>query len=437
MADRWIEETFHPHWRVGLKAEKILFEEKSAHQDVVIFDNATWGRVLMLDGVVQLSTADDFAYHEMMAHVPLMAHPNPERVLIIGGGDGGVLREVVKHACVKEVVLVEIDRTVIDTALEYFPTISDGAFDDARTQVVIADGLEYVAQHKKAFDAIIVDSSEPIGPSAVLHSKAFFADCRAALTKGGVLVSQNGLAFLFPDHLAGTTRVFQSLFKRVAPYLCHQPCYFGGPFAINLASDTKAIVGVDGKELRKRAKKRGVSPLKYWTPDAHLGAFALPAYMADVVKAAKQDAKAGDDSGYVMGADLANTARAGAGLATAKVTSGASATRKTASQKATARKTPAQKATATKATAKTAAAKTAPAKKAPAKKAPDKTAPARKKPAPAASSAATSAAKTPSAKTASTKAASTKTASTKTASAKSAAAKKTASKTPVKSTFSN
>lgn len=298
MANRWIEETFHPNWRVGLKAEKVLFEDKSEHQDVVIFENATWGTVLMLDGVVQLSTSDEYAYHEMMAHVPLMALAKPRRVLIVGGGDGGVLREVLKHSCVKQAVMVEIDKAVIDMSLKYFPEIGGGAFDDPRAEVVIADGLDYVAGKKKEFDAIIVDSSEPIGPSAVLHTRAFFADCKRALTKGGVLVTQNGLPFLFPEHLAGTTRVFQSLFKRVAPYLCAQPCYFGGPFVLNLATNDKAVAQADVKDLAKRAKKRGVSGLKYWTPAAHVGAFALPAYMVETVSTAKADAKAGNDAGY-------------------------------------------------------------------------------------------------------------------------------------------
>ncbi|MEO1207624.1 MAG: polyamine aminopropyltransferase [Pseudomonadota bacterium] len=300
MAERWIEETFHPHWRVALKASKILHEEKTAHQDLVIFENETWGTVLMLDGVVQLSIADDGPYHEMMAHVPLMALRKPKRVLIIGGGDGGVLREVLKHSCVEQATLVEIDRSVIDLSLKYFPSVSDGAFDDTRAEVVITDGLAFVAEQKNAFDAIIVDSSEPIGPSAVLHTKAFFAECKTALTEGGVLVSQNGLPFLFPDHLAGTTRVFQSLFKRVAPYLCQQPCYFGGPFALNLATDDKAILKTTEQDLTKRAIKRSVSGLSYWTPGVHLGAFALPANMAETVTKAKADAKAGDDSGYTM-----------------------------------------------------------------------------------------------------------------------------------------
>ncbi|MCL4767505.1 MAG: polyamine aminopropyltransferase, partial [Hyphomicrobiaceae bacterium] len=234
---RWIEETFHPHWRVRLEADKVLHEVQTEHQHVVIFENATWGTVLILDGIFQLTTSDEFIYHEMMAHVPLMALDRPRRVLVVGGGDGGVLREVLKHPSVEKATLCEIDRSIIELSLKHYPQIAGGAFDDPRADIVIADGLRYVAGTAERFDAIIVDSSEPVGPSAVLHTPAFFADCKRALKPGGILVTQNGLPFFFPEQLAGTTGIFAGLFERCAPYLCTQPCYFGGPFALNWASD--------------------------------------------------------------------------------------------------------------------------------------------------------------------------------------------------------
>ena len=292
MTERWIEETFHPHWRVALKADEVLHEAKTEHQNLVIFKNATWGTVLMLDGVCQLTTSDEFVYHEMMAHVPLFALSKPKRVLVVGGGDGGVLREVLKHPSVEKAVLCEIDRTVIDTGLKCFPEIAAGAFDDPRTKVVIADGVTYIAETAEHFDAIIVDSSEPIGPSAVLHTRAFFAGCKGALEDGGILVTQNGLPFLFPDHLKATTAALRSLFKRVAPFMCTQPCYFGGPFALNMATDEKDHLKLDEKDLAKRQRKRGITGLKYWTPEVHVAAFALPAYAEKVVEQAIADGEA-------------------------------------------------------------------------------------------------------------------------------------------------
>jgi spermidine synthase len=279
---RWVEETFHPHWRVRLEADEVLHEVKTEHQHLVIFKNRTWGTVLMLDGICQLTTLDEFIYHEMMAHVPLMALDEPRQVLVVGGGDGGVLREVLKHPSIEKAMLCEIDRTVIDTALKYYPEIPGGTFDDARTVVVIADGRKFVAETDERFDAIIVDSSEPIGPSAVLHAPEFFADCKRALTDGGILITQNGLPFLFPDHLADTTRAFASLFQFVAPYMCTQPCYFGGPFALNWASDEDDHLDIGEKRLRKRQMKRRIET-RYWTPAVHNAAFALPAYAQSVV----------------------------------------------------------------------------------------------------------------------------------------------------------
>jgi spermidine synthase len=286
---RWIEETFHPHWRVRLKADKVLHEVKTEHQHLVIFDNETWGRVLMLDGVCQLTTSDEFVYHEMMAHVPLMALSKPRRVLVIGGGDGGVLREVLKHPTVEKATLCEIDRSVVDLSLQFYPEIAGGSLEDPRADLVIADGLKYVAGTRERFDAIIVDSSEPIGPSAVLHTPEFFADCKRALKEGGVLVTQNGLPFLFPDHLAGTTRAFARLFKAVAPYLCTQPCYFGGPFALNWASDDGDLLDISTKKLQRRQEKRGIET-RYWTPSVHGAAFALPRYVEQVVLGAIAEA---------------------------------------------------------------------------------------------------------------------------------------------------
>ncbi len=297
---RWIEETFHPHWRVRLAADLVLHEVKTAHQHLVIFTNATWGTVLMLDGVCQLTTRDEFIYHEMMAHVPLMSLERPRRVLVVGGGDGGVLREVLKHPSVEKATLCEIDRTVIDLSLRYYPEIAAGCFEDKRAEVVIADGLDYVAETDERFDAIIVDSSEPIGPSAVLHTRSFFTDCKRALKVGGVLVTQNGLPFLFPEHLAQTSAIFASLFKATSPYLCTQPCYFGGPFALNWASDDGGLLEVPDSTLARRMAKRGIAP-RYYTPAVHRAAFALPGYVAAALESTDEPAKAKSGPGKVRG----------------------------------------------------------------------------------------------------------------------------------------
>ena len=280
--ERWIAETFYGDWQPSMRVEKVLHEVKTEHQHLVIFENKTWGTVLILDGIFQLTTRDEFIYHEMMAHVPLMAMERPKSVLIIGGGDGGILCEVLKHPSIRQATLVEIDQEVIDTSVKYFPKVGAKAFKDPRANVVITDGLDFVVTCEERFDAVIVDSSEPVGPSAVLHTKRFFADCQKLLTPGGVFITQNGVPFQHPGHLAKTTQALAGLHKYVSPYVCTQPCYFGGEFALNWASDDAGHLSVDAAALARRAKSRKIET-RYWTPGVHKGAFALPQFMQDVV----------------------------------------------------------------------------------------------------------------------------------------------------------
>ena len=279
---RWIEETLHADWRVRLKAGRVLHETRTAHQYLVIFENAAFGRVLMLDGVVQLTTSDEFVYHEMMAHVPLLSLERPRDVLIVGGGDGGVLREVLRHPGVRKVVLCEIDRGVIDLCLEHLPGISAGAFEDPRVDVVIADGARFVRETRSGFDAIICDTTEPIGPAASVFRRDFFEGCRDCLRPGGVLVTQNGLPFVHPEHLRNSVRNFRELFRDVACFTCSQPTYFGGPFALLWASDDPKSRKTSVAALRRRQRQAGIVA-RYYTPAVHQAAFALPRYIEKIV----------------------------------------------------------------------------------------------------------------------------------------------------------
>ncbi len=278
---RWVDETLHPHFRCSMIADRVLYENRTEHQHLIIFDNATFGRVMMLDGVVQLTTKDEFIYHEMMSHVPLfsLGAERARRVLIVGGGDGGVMREVLKHKSVERVVLCEIDGTVIDISKEHLPEIAQGAFDDPRAEVVIADGVRYVAETAERFDAIIVDSTEPVGPAAVLFTREFFEGCARCLNKPGVLITQNGLPFLHPDHLAGTMALFGEIFPDKATYLVDQPTYFGGPFALAWAANDMGLRATPLVTLEERFKAAGIET-RYYTPEVHKAAFALPAYIA-------------------------------------------------------------------------------------------------------------------------------------------------------------
>ena len=151
--ERWVEETLHRGFRVRLKADAVLFDSETEHQRLIIFENADFGRVMMLDSIVQLTTKDEFVYHEMMSHVPLFAHGKAKKALIVGGGDGGVLREVLKHPEIEQATLCEIDRGVIDLCRQHFPEVSAGAYDDPRARIVIADGTKFVAETDERFGA--------------------------------------------------------------------------------------------------------------------------------------------------------------------------------------------------------------------------------------------------------------------------------------------
>jgi spermidine synthase len=280
----FIEETLHEDFRVGLRAAKVLAEIKTEHQHLIIFENPTFGTMMMLDGVVQLATADEFVYHEMMAHVPLFAHGAAKDVLIIGGGDGGVLREVLKHPEVESATLCEIDQSVIELALEHFPKISDGAFDHPKAKVVIADGTKFVAETEQRFDVIIVDSTDPIGPGAVLFTREFYTNCKRCLKPGGLLVTQNGLPFVQAGELRQSVGYFRELFADAWAYLMTNATYFGGMIALGWASDDASLRKVPLSELESRFAKARIAT-RYYRPDVHQAAFALPTFVRELVVA--------------------------------------------------------------------------------------------------------------------------------------------------------
>jgi len=280
----WVEETLHSGFRCRLKADRVLFDSETEHQHLIIFETLEFGRVMMLDGVVQLSTRDEFVYHEMMSHVPLFAHGRVSKALIVGGGDGGVLREALRHPELESVTLCEIDRSVIDLCRQHFPEVSAGAFDDPRTRIVIADGTKLVAETEERFDVIMIDSTDPIGPGAVLFTREFYTDCRRALADGGVLVTQNGLPFLQGPELRQSVGFFRDLFDDAFAYLATTPSYFGGPMSYGWATDDTDLRHLRHDAIERRYAEAGAFPTRYWRPDVHVAAFALPTYVRELVE---------------------------------------------------------------------------------------------------------------------------------------------------------
>lgn len=269
-------ETLHSGWGQSFTISKEIFHEKTEHQDLLIFDNSTFGRVLALDGIVQLTEADEPTYHEMLAHVPLFTHDNPTSVLIVGGGDGGMLREVLKHSSVKRAVLVEIDSSVMELSKKYFPKVSNGAFNDPRVEIVIEDASQFVKKAQESFDVIICDSSDPIGPSAVLFTAEFYGDCKALLREGGIFTNMSGVPFLQKHEQILTFENCSPHFKHVKFYVAPVPTYVGGFMALGWATDTDYQVSEE--VLQERANASGI-PFFYYTPAIHKAAFALPSFM--------------------------------------------------------------------------------------------------------------------------------------------------------------
>ncbi|HEX9568048.1 MAG TPA: polyamine aminopropyltransferase [Rhodospirillales bacterium] len=272
-----------PYW-TGFQVERMLFDDRTRHQHLTIFDNPVFGRVVALDGFVQTTERDGFIYNEMLAHPAILAHGNVRRVLIIGGGGGGMLREVVKHRSIESIVQVEIDAAVVEMCRKYLPAVCGDAFDDPRATLVIADGLDFVERTDERFDVIIVDSPDPIGPAAVLFNRRFYTACRRRLAAGGVLVTQSGFPFTDGERLGEALALFRSLFADSAYYLAAVPSYPTGSIAFGWASDDSAVRRRPLAVLERRFRAAAIATHHY-TPEVHLAAFALPPWFSEAIAA--------------------------------------------------------------------------------------------------------------------------------------------------------
>lgn len=268
----FLEKSSDHHSQV-LSVDRLLHHGRTAFQDVLIFENRLFGKVLVLDGVVQLTDWDNHIYHEMIAHVPLMAHGSAKRVLIIGGGDGGTLKEVLKHP-VEEVVLIEIDREVIELSQRYFPSVSAGAFSDPRSTIVVSDGTEYVAQAGSLFDVVIIDSTDPVGPGEQLFSEAFYGRCRSRLRPGGVVAVQSGVGFHQPEPLANVRDRLAGIFGAARPFLAPVPTYAAGALALVAAGSSGEALCPPEKVLRERFHPLA-GKTRFYRPEVHRAAFTM------------------------------------------------------------------------------------------------------------------------------------------------------------------
>ncbi|MDR2539173.1 MAG: polyamine aminopropyltransferase [Chlamydiales bacterium] len=281
MSKQWFHETLYPTYCQSFKMEAILWKGKSSYQDILIFENKEFGKVMALDSVVQFTTKDECIYHEMITHIPLFAHGNVKDVLIIGGGDGGVAREVLKHPNIRSVTLVEIDSFVIDLTKKYVPEIPQGVFEHPKLQLIVDDGVNFVKNSQKNYDVIITDSNDPIGPSQVLFTETFYRYCKKLLKEKGILVVQNGDFFMQSQEYQTTFSHLQLLFRNVSFYLANVPTYIGSYMTLGFASDTE-YRNLTLDVLHQRFVQTPIQT-SYYHPSIHQACFILPKAMQETL----------------------------------------------------------------------------------------------------------------------------------------------------------
>lgn len=283
IVDGWFaekSETMWPGQAMALKVNRVLHTERSLYQDVLVFESSNYGNVLVLDGAIQATERDEFSYQEMITHLAMNSHPNPKKVLVIGGGDGGVLREVVKHECVEEAVLCDIDEAVIRVAKQYLPEMSK-SYDHPKVKTFIGDGFKFLDDYKNTFDVIITDSSDPEGPAASLFQKSYFELLKGALTEKGVITTQAENIWLHMKIITALKADCKQVFP-VAEYAYTTiPTYPSGQIGFMVCSkDPQANVKLPLRSFDAETEKK---ELKYYNKEIHSASFILPTWARDAL----------------------------------------------------------------------------------------------------------------------------------------------------------
>jgi len=267
----------------GVYFDAVLVERRrTPFQLLEIYDSPELGRFFRLDGCNMTSERDEFFYHENLVHAAALAHPAPKRALVIGGGDGGSSEELLKHATIERVHMAELDPEVIEVAKAHFAKVHRGAFDDPRLEVTVGDGLAYLASTQARYDLVLMDLTDPAGPSEALYSSATFALAKRALAQGGALTLHMGSPFSHPARLRATMKKLREVFAVVAPYFACVPLY-GSTWGFACASDTLDPRQVAPEEIDRRIAARGIGDLQYYNGEVHRAGFALPNYVRPLV----------------------------------------------------------------------------------------------------------------------------------------------------------
>lgn len=274
--DMWLKEGQIENSAMTYKVKETLVRRKTEYQDLAILDTYDFGRMLVLDGIVQTSIKDEYVYHEMITHIPLNTHPNPKKVLVVGGGDGGAIREILKHPSVEKAVLCEIDGAVIEECKNYLPEISY-ALDDSRCEIFIGDGINYVHEHKNEFDVIIVDSTDPFGAAEGLFGGSFYKEIYECLTEDGIFVAQTETPFYLPEVVQKVFNDAKAIFPITKLFMAAIPTYPSGYWSFTIGSKKYDPENIDlTNELN--------FDTKYYTKKLHIAAFVLPKFIEDLVK---------------------------------------------------------------------------------------------------------------------------------------------------------
>lgn len=274
--DLWFKEEQISDATMTYKIRETLHREKTKFQDIAILDTYEFGKMLVLDGIVQTTIKDEYVYHEMISHIPLFTHPNPKQVLVVGGGDGGVIREVLKHPSVERAVLCEIDKRVIELASEYLPEISCG-LKNKKAEVFIGDGIKYVMENKNKFDLVIVDSPDPIGAAEGLFSKNFYEAVHECLKEDGIFVAQTETPLYLPKLVKKVYKDIKNAFPITRMYMAAIPTYPGVYWSFTIGSKKYDPLDVNINKIPDL-------DTKYYYRDLHKACFVLPKDVKDLIE---------------------------------------------------------------------------------------------------------------------------------------------------------
>ncbi|WP_124728794.1 polyamine aminopropyltransferase [Staphylospora marina] len=276
----WFTEKQTENHGITTKVKRTLHHEVTEFQKLDVIETAQFGNMLVLDGMVMTTDKDEFVYHEMITHIAMNTHPHPEQVLVVGGGDGGVIREVLRYPTVKRAVLAEIDGKVIEASKKYFPAIA-GMLDDPRVDVQVTDGVRYIQENKGRFDVIIVDSTEPIGPAVGLFQKPFYEGISEALKEDGIMVAQTDTPWFKPDLIRQVFRDISSTFPIARTYTANIPTYPSGLWSFTLGSKKYDPLEVNEDNLKR-------FDTRYYRPELHKAVFRLPAFVEALVSGGEE-----------------------------------------------------------------------------------------------------------------------------------------------------